>query len=230
MTIIGLKTGDNGIQGLSPAHTYPHCYPVPTLLFEDNTALQPCFPPTLARLLPILCFIIARLPPQFCPHLNPKSFQTFVFLLKVLQHTCSNYILFRPSPTHSSLFIFSPWHAFPQGQISCSCQQWKWHHCHTVAEREKERERFLWNENDIWLNTETNAMSSFQENHEPVTKPMEENVMETRQWRAEGLRVDKNGGEGVSSEKKTSLKGFTITWNSPHAVCQRNVRSFRSTP
>lgn len=39
MTIIGLKTGDNGIQGLSRAHTHHH-HPTPTP-HEDVAALHP---------------------------------------------------------------------------------------------------------------------------------------------------------------------------------------------
>ncbi len=185
MTIIGLKTGDNGIQGLSPAHTHHHRYPIPTPWWQGFSAsflhflsLLLC----LSFLFFVLCFIIACCFFHFGPHLSQTPFKLFsvvIFTVKFTTHTHTDFLitsLFWLSLTFSWLFFI---HIFSE---SCEMSPHRDKSSvpaksgsditDTVANTHThiQRKRVLWNENDIWLNTVTNVMSSLQGNHEPVTE------------------------------------------------------------
>ena len=108
---------------------------------------------------------------------------------------------------------------------------------HTHAQ--KHTMRVLWNDNDIWLNTVTNVISSFQENHEPVTMWWRKTEQRQAKKNEAGELGEGRGGEGKNrmGEEEWEVKNKkTQTWkvhrqpNSPHAEWQRNVRSCRSTP
>lgn len=112
MTIIGLKTGDNGIQGLSTAHTH-HPYPIPTPRGHHCSAFSPstschCLSCRkqlrLSFLFLVLCFIIARRSPLLHHSLTPFKLLSYPLELHHA-HTLSYYLLFLLSLTPSPLFF-----------------------------------------------------------------------------------------------------------------------------
>ena len=116
MTIIGLKTGDNGIQGLSLAHTHHHRYPIPTRRGHHRCASSPPLPVLVSPFIlsspcPSFhnCSSVSPLPPSSLP--NP--FQTFFFftLLNFETHEhCTH--------THTHFLIISSfWHSLTSSPL-----------------------------------------------------------------------------------------------------------------